>query len=98
MKLRGVPNKPKHLTACLTFWLTWYVFFGPLSDGINCGLFGIAVIFTCGYLVALAPLFLGTLNKRLDTLLYAAKHFNVWYDLTGYVHTSFWEIFFLEYF
>ena len=59
MKLREAPNKPEHLAACLTFLADLVCVFQGLSDGINCGLFDIAIIFACGYLVALAPLIFG---------------------------------------
>ncbi|GFZ20037.1 hypothetical protein Acr_28g0007420 [Actinidia rufa] len=60
-------EKSAHLATFLAFGLS-YVFSGPPSNGVNMGLFDIAAILSCGNLVALAPLFLGTLYERLDRL------------------------------
>ncbi|KAG5557254.1 hypothetical protein RHGRI_007499 [Rhododendron griersonianum] len=67
-------KEPVHLAAFLAYWLTWYVFPRPPKDGVDTALFALAAILASGESVPLAPLFLGTLFKRLDMLHDAARH------------------------
>ncbi|KAF7129130.1 hypothetical protein RHSIM_Rhsim10G0123200 [Rhododendron simsii] len=66
-------KKPAHLAAFLAYWLTWYIFPGPPKDGVDTTLFELAAILASGESVPLAPLFLGTLFKRLGMLQDAAR-------------------------
>ncbi|KAF7129433.1 hypothetical protein RHSIM_Rhsim10G0123400 [Rhododendron simsii] len=66
-------KKPAHLAAFFAHWLTWYIFPGPPKDGVDTTLFELAAILASGESVPLAPLFLGTLFKRLGMLQDAAQ-------------------------
>ncbi|KAF7129076.1 hypothetical protein RHSIM_Rhsim10G0096700 [Rhododendron simsii] len=82
-----------HLAAFLAYWLTWYIFPGPPKDGVDTTLFELAAILASGESVPLAPLFLGTLFKRLGMLQDAARHSCGRYDLPIYVATNFLHMF-----
>ncbi|KAF7144966.1 hypothetical protein RHSIM_Rhsim04G0182400 [Rhododendron simsii] len=66
-------KEPAHLAAFLAYWLTWYIFPAPPKDGVDTTLFELAAILASGESVPLAPLFLGTLFKRLGMLQDAAR-------------------------
>ncbi|KAF7140407.1 hypothetical protein RHSIM_Rhsim06G0084000 [Rhododendron simsii] len=85
-------KKPAHLATFLAYWLTWYIFPGPPKDGVNTALFELAAILASGESVPLAPLFLGTLFKRLDMLHDAARCACGRYDLPIYVATNFLDM------
>ncbi|XP_058211437.1 uncharacterized protein LOC131323600 [Rhododendron vialii] len=85
-----------HLAAFLAYWLTWYIFPGPPKDGVDTTLFELATILASGESVPLAPLFLGTLFKRLDMLQDAARRSCGRYDLPIYVATNFLHMFLFE--
>ncbi|KAI8550611.1 hypothetical protein RHMOL_Rhmol06G0121000 [Rhododendron molle] len=87
---------PAHLAAFLAYWLTWYIFPGPPKDGVDTTLFELAAILASGESVPLAPLFLGTLFKRLDMLHDAARRSCGRYDLPIYVATNFLHMFLFE--
>ncbi|KAI8534241.1 hypothetical protein RHMOL_Rhmol10G0074400 [Rhododendron molle] len=89
-------KEPAHLAAFLAYWLTWYIFPGPPKDGVDTALFELAAILASGESVPLAPLFLGTLFKRLDMLHDAARHSCGRYDLPIYVATNFLHMFLFE--
>ncbi|KAG5552835.1 hypothetical protein RHGRI_010816 [Rhododendron griersonianum] len=89
-------KEPAHLAAFLAYWLTWYIFPGPPKDGVDTALFELAAIIASGESVPLAPLFLGTLFKRLDMLHDAARRSCGRYDLPIYVATNFLHMFFFE--
>ncbi|KAF7151165.1 hypothetical protein RHSIM_Rhsim02G0152100 [Rhododendron simsii] len=85
-----------HLAAFLAYWLTWYLFPGPPKDGVDTTLFELAAILASEESVPLAPLFLGTLFKRLDMLQDAARRSCGRYDLPIYVATNFLHMFLFE--
>ncbi|KAF7143965.1 hypothetical protein RHSIM_Rhsim05G0166200 [Rhododendron simsii] len=89
-------KEPAHLAAFLAYWLTWYIFPGPSKDGVDTTLFEPAAILASGESVLLAPLFLGTLLKRLDMLQDAARRSCGRYDLPIYVATNFLHMFLFE--
>ncbi|KAG5523152.1 hypothetical protein RHGRI_035090 [Rhododendron griersonianum] len=89
-------KEPAHLAAFLAYWLTWYIFPGPPKDGVDTALFELAAILASGESVPLAPLFLGTLFKRLDMLHDAARRSCGRYDLPIYVATNFLHMFLFE--
>ncbi|KAI8530088.1 hypothetical protein RHMOL_Rhmol11G0028200 [Rhododendron molle] len=89
-------KEPAHLAAFLAYWLTWYIFPGPPKDGVDTALFELAAILASGEPVPLAPLFLGTLFKRLDMLHDAARRSCGRYDLPIYVATNFLHMFLFE--
>ncbi|KAG5557332.1 hypothetical protein RHGRI_007550 [Rhododendron griersonianum] len=85
-----------HLAAFLAYWLTWYIFPGPPKDGVDTTLFELAAILASKESVPLAPLFLGTLFKRLDMLHDAAQRSCGRYDLPIYVATNILHMFLFE--
>ncbi|KAG5528472.1 hypothetical protein RHGRI_029232 [Rhododendron griersonianum] len=89
-------KEPAHLAAFLAYWLTWYIFPGPPKDGVDTALFELAAILASGESVPLAPLFLGTLFKRLDMLHDAARRSCGRYDLPIYVAANFLHMFLFE--
>ncbi|KAH7853922.1 hypothetical protein Vadar_008146 [Vaccinium darrowii] len=89
-------RKSGYLAAFLTLWLSLHVFPGPPEGGVDPNLFGIAAILSTGKSVPLAPLFLGTLYKRLDLIVPAARLSKGRYDICTYVHTGFLGMFFYE--
>ncbi|KAE9452525.1 hypothetical protein C3L33_15575, partial [Rhododendron williamsianum] len=91
-------KEPAHLAAFLAYWLTWYIFPGPPKDGVDTTLFELAAIPASEESIPLAPLFLGTLFKRLDMLHDAARRSCGRYDLPIYVATNFLHMFLFEQF
>ncbi|KAF7153003.1 hypothetical protein RHSIM_Rhsim01G0106400 [Rhododendron simsii] len=89
-------KEPAHLAAFLAYWLTWYIFPGPPKDGVDTTLFELAAILASGESVPLAPLFLGTLFKRLGMLQDATQRSCGRYDLPIYVATNFLHMFLFE--
>ncbi|KAG5548821.1 hypothetical protein RHGRI_014241 [Rhododendron griersonianum] len=89
-------KEPAHLAAFLAYWLTWYIFPGPPKDGVDTTLFDLAAILASGESVPLAPLFMGTLFKRLDMLHDAARRSYGMFDLPIYVATNFLHMFLFE--
>ncbi|KAF7113578.1 hypothetical protein RHSIM_RhsimUnG0112000 [Rhododendron simsii] len=89
-------KEPAHLAAFLAYWLTWYIFPGPPKDGVDTTLFELAAILASGESVPLAPLFLGTLFKRLGMLQDAARRSCGRYDLPIYAATNFLHMFLFE--
>ncbi|KAF7130334.1 hypothetical protein RHSIM_Rhsim10G0117000 [Rhododendron simsii] len=89
-------KEPAHLAAFLAYWLTWYIFPGPPKDGVDTTLFELAAILASGESVPLAPLFLGTLFKRLGMIQDAARRSCGRYDLPIYVATNFLHMFLFE--
>ncbi|GAV70635.1 PMD domain-containing protein [Cephalotus follicularis] len=64
---KGKGFKPKlNLAAFIAFWLSRYVFPCLLVDGVNRSLFMLAIKISKGDRFYLAPLFVGSLYKRLD--------------------------------
>ncbi|KAI8530212.1 hypothetical protein RHMOL_Rhmol11G0038300 [Rhododendron molle] len=89
-------KEPTHFAAFLAYWRTWYIFPGPPKDRVDTTLFELAAILTSEESVPLAPLFMGTLFKRLDMLRDAARRSCGRYDLPIYVATNFLHMFLFE--
>ncbi|KAA8537169.1 hypothetical protein F0562_029606 [Nyssa sinensis] len=61
-------NNPYRLMAYLACWLSHFIFPMPLKDGLNVVVFPFAVKLARGKALQLAPLFLGLLYYRLDSI------------------------------
>lgn len=64
---------PFPLAAYLAMWLSRFIFPGSPVDGPSTRMFGLASMLSRGLNVPLAPLFLGTLYRRLDETILAMK-------------------------
>lgn len=89
-------NNEVQLAAFFAYWLFYFVFPSPLDDWLNPFVFPVAVLLAQKKPVALGPLFLGSLFKRLDE---CGRHITRSvgrYDVICYVDVNFLQLFVWE--
>lgn len=85
LNVRGTPC-PFPLAAYLVMWLSRFIFPGSPMDGPSTRMFCMATLLARGLSVPLAPLFLGTLYRRLDETIMAMEESVGRYLFPSFIH------------
>ncbi|XP_059655262.1 uncharacterized protein LOC132302424 isoform X1 [Cornus florida] len=89
-------NKQYELAGFLAYWLDRYIFEGRPEDGLSREVFPLAAVLSRGISLPLAPMFLGTLYDRLDTVVSDCIRSVGRYDISTFASSMFLSVFLFE--